>query len=126
MVYDLIVSQLSKNDKVEDIVRKFGTHVVTSSNLGGKLDYYFTLSQDIKTEIEKVVTSINVKILFFKSSSTTVDEKTWTEIKKDFQGNFVVTGGGDSGTILNRQMKSMLPKENLLLTQHYLKMVFVF
>lgn len=75
-----------KNDKVEDIVRKFGTHVVTSSYLGGKLDYYFTVSQDIKTEIEKVVTTINVKILFFKSSSTTVDEKTWTEIKKISKG----------------------------------------
>lgn len=47
---------------------------------------------------------------YFQSSSTTVDEKTWTEIKKDFQGNFVVTGGGDSGTILNRQMKEYASK----------------
>lgn len=92
-------------DNAQDIVRKFGTHLITSSTLGGKLDYYFTVSQAVKTTVEKLVATINVKILFIKTSTSIVDENTWTEIKKDFKGSFIVTGGGQAGMLLNQELK---------------------
>lgn len=94
-----------RNDTPKDIVKKFGTHLVTQACLGGKLDYYFTVSTDVTTEVEKIITAINVKVLFFKKSHTWVDEEVWTDVKKDFVGNFVVTGGGLAGERLNSQLK---------------------
>ena len=93
-------------DSPEDIVRKFGTHLVTTAELGGKLDYYFTVSQTVKTEVERIITHINVKVLFIKKSWTEVDEKTWTEIKRDFQARYQVTGGGQIGQTLNAKLKA--------------------
>lgn len=97
-------------DSASEIVRKFGTHLITKSCLGGKLDYYFTVSTDVTTEIEKIITTINAKLLFFKTSHTWVDEKVWSEVKKDFQGNFIVTGGGVTGDYLNAQLKKYAAK----------------
>lgn len=92
------------NDTPAEFVRKFGTHLITSSTLGGKLDYYFTLSQSVKTEIETVVTYVQVKILFIKKSWTEVDQSVWTTIERDFKARFHVTGGGDAGQRLNDQL----------------------
>ena len=94
-----------KKDSPQDFVRKFGTHLITRSTLGGKLDYYFTLSQSVKTEIERVVTYVQVKILFIKKSWTDVDESVWTEVKRDFQARFQVAGGGDAGKRLSDKLQ---------------------
>ncbi len=99
-----------KRDTPAEIVRKFGTHVVTASYLGGKLDYYFTVSQSVKTEVERIITCINVKVLCFKKSWTNVDENVWTEMKSDFQSNYEVTGGGMAGETLNRQLHDRAAK----------------
>lgn len=89
----------------EKFVQCYGTHLIVSADLGGKLDYYFTLSQNITTETEKVITTITVKVLFFKTSASTVDENTWTEIKKDFKGNMYVAGGGEYAERLNKEFQ---------------------
>lgn len=89
----------------KDFVQRFGTHLITTSILGGKLDYYFTVSQTVKTEVERIITHINVKLLFFKKSWTEVDEKTWTDIQRDFQARYEVTGGGKIGQTLNEKLK---------------------
>jgi len=102
--------QSVKNDTPENFVKKFGTHVVVSSVLGGKLDYYFTVSQDVKTETEGIITTVNVKVLCWESSSSSVDERSWTEIKKDFIGNFVVAGGGAVADKLNYEFKTHASK----------------
>ena len=94
-----------KNNPPQDIVRKFGTHVVTASYLGGKLDYYFTVTQNTKTTVEQISTTINVKVLFISTSASIVDEKTWQEVKKSFEGNFNVSGGGDAGIRLNSELQ---------------------
>lgn len=99
-----------RQDNAEEFVRKYGTHLITTSYLGGKLDYYFTVSQDVKTSTEQIVTTINVKLLWFKKSSTTVDEKVWTEIKKDFEGQFHVSGGGEYGKRLNEEFDKYVSK----------------
>ncbi len=90
----------------EEFVKKYGTHLVTSSTLGGKLDYYFTISQKVRTEIERIITHINVKILFIETSTTTIDEKTWTDIQRDFKARYQVSGGGNVGIELNNQLRS--------------------
>lgn len=98
--------QLSvRNDSPQEIVRKFGSHFIIQSCLGGKLDYYFTVSTDLTTEVEKVITAINAKILCFKTSHTWVDEKVWTDVQRDFQGNFKVSGGGLTGDRLNNELQ---------------------
>ena len=94
-----------KNNTPQDIVRKFGTHVVTASYLGGKLDYYFTVTQNTKTTVEQISTTINVKVLFISTSASIVDEKTWQEVKKSFEGYFNVSGGGDAGIRLNSELQ---------------------
>lgn len=99
-----------RQDNAEEFVRKYGTHLITTSYLGGKLDYYFTVSQDVKTSTEQIVTTINVKLLWFKKSSTTVDEKVWTEIKRDFEGQFHVSGGGEYGKRLNEEFDKYVSK----------------
>ena len=93
------------SDSPKEIVRKFGTHLVTNASLGGKLDYYFTVSQNVTTTVEKMVATINVKILFISASASIVDENTWTEIKKDFEGSFEISGGGDAGDRLNKEFE---------------------
>ena len=94
-----------KKDNAEEFVRKYGTHLITTSYLGGKLDYYFTVSQDVKTTTEQLITTINVKILWFKKTSTTVDEKVWSEVKKDFEGQFHASGGGEYGKRFNEELE---------------------
>ena len=99
-----------KNDSPADIVKKFGTHVVIHSNLGGKFDYYFTVSSDINEKVEKLVTTVSAKVLGFKKSATAVDEDTWEDIKRDFKGNFHVEGGGVHGTKLNNALSECITK----------------
>ena len=99
-----------KNDTPQAFVEKYGTHLVVSSTLGGKLDYYFTLSKSVTTEIEKLVTTINVKILFIKKQWQTVDENVWTTMKQSFQANYHVTGGGDAGEKLNMELQENASK----------------
>lgn len=89
----------------QDFVSKFGTHVIITSFLGGKFDYYFTVDQKVKTEVERIVTHINVKILFIKKSWTEVEESTWTEIQRDFKARYQVTGGGKLGIELNEKLR---------------------
>lgn len=95
------VSTLKKGGSVKEFVNKYGTHFIWDSTLGGKFDWYFTVSQDIKETVEKIVVTITVKLLFWKSTTTSVDEKMWTEIKKDFIADFEVSGGGKNGEALN-------------------------
>lgn len=102
--------QAVRNLSPAEIVGKFGTHFISSANLGGKLDYYFSVSSDITTEVEKIVTTLNVKLLFFKKSQTWVDEKVWTDVKTSFQGSFKVRGGGTIGDQLNNQFKQYADK----------------
>lgn len=106
-----------KNGTPAKIVKDYGTHLVKTSHLGGKLDYYFTVSSSVKETVEKMVTTINLKLLFFKKTATSVDEKLWTEIKKDFKGEFKVTGGGARGERLNQQLKEYASKGEPLLDQ---------
>lgn len=93
--------QSVSKDTPAELVRKYGTHLVRSATLGGKLDYYFTVSKTVSTEVEKIVTDINVKVLFVKKSWTEVDEDVWQEVQKDFIGEFQVTGGGSAAVALN-------------------------
>lgn len=97
-----------KNDTPADLVKKFGTHLIVVSDLGGKFDYYFTLSSDVKEKIESLVTTVSVKILGFKKNSTSVNEKTWTDVKRDFKGKFYVEGGGIYGTRLNNALNECI------------------
>jgi hypothetical protein len=83
-----------------EFVRRYGTHVVKRSSLGGKLDYYFTFSKDVKETVETVTLTVTVKVLGIKKSASTVKEKTWSDIKEDFIGNFRVSGGGKKGVEL--------------------------
>jgi len=98
------------NYSPEVFVQKFGTHLIVRSTLGGKLDYYFTLSQSVKTEIETVVTYVQVKVLFIKKSWTDIDQNVWTEIQRDFKGRFHVTGGGEAGQRLEAQLEKTTNK----------------
>ena len=104
------VNNLKKGGSVKDFVKKYGTHFIWNSTLGGKFDWYFTVSQDIKESVEKIVTTVTVKLLFWKSSSTSVDEKAWAEIKKDFIAEFKVTGGGKTGEGLNAALQATASK----------------
>lgn len=104
------VIDLKKGGSIEDFVKKYGTHFIWSSSLGGKFDWYFTVSQDVNNITEKIVTTISAKLLFWKSSTTSVDEKSWNEIKKDFIASFKVSGGGDKGKALNEALQSTASK----------------
>ena len=96
------------------IVNKYGTHLVTTSALGGKLDYYFTLSQSVKTEVEQLVTTIQVKVLFVKKSSTSVEEHVWQEIKTDFEASFQLRGGGAIGEKLSKKLQDLSDNGTML------------
>ena len=87
------------------IVEKYGTHLIIASSLGGKFDYYFTISQDVKESIENVITTINVKIFGFKKSSSVNHEKIWLDVKQDFYASYHVQGGGDAGKKLEKALK---------------------
>ena len=93
------------NDTPADFVRKYGTHIVTSTTLGGKLDYWFTVSKSVSSTVEQIITEINVRVLFIKKSWTTVSEDSWEEVQKDFIGNFHVAGGGTAGVALDNAFK---------------------
>lgn len=100
------VSDLKKGGSVKEFVNKYGTHFIWNSTLGGKFDWYFTVNQDIKETAEKIVIAVTVKLLFWKKTSTSVDEKLWAEVKKDFIADFEVTGGGDKGRDLNAALRA--------------------
>jgi hypothetical protein len=100
------ITALKKGGSIKDFVNKYGTHFIWNSTLGGKFDWYFTVSQGVKETSEKIVTTVTVKLLFWKKTSTSVDEKLWTEVKTDFIAEFEVTGGGESGKILNDALKA--------------------
>ena len=95
------IESVKNGGSVNDMIKKYGTHFIWNSTLGGKFDWYFTVSQQIKESAEKIVATITVKILFWKKTSTSVEEKIWKEVKKDFIANFEVTGGGNKGKVLN-------------------------
>ncbi len=80
-----------------EFVKTYGTHLIQRSFLGGKMDYYFTVSNDIKEKVETITLTVSVKFLGIKKSSSSVKENTWIDIKKDFIGNFYVKGGGGVG-----------------------------
>lgn len=104
------INALKNGGSVKDFVNKYGTHFIWNSTLGGKFDWYFTVNQDIKETAEKIVVTVTVKLLFWKKTSTSVDEKLWTEVKKDFIANFEVTGGGEKGKNLNEALKATASK----------------
>ena len=104
------IDALKNGGSVKDFVNKYGTHFIWNSTLGGKFDWYFTVNQDIKETAEKIVVTVTVKLLFWKKTSTSVDEKLWTEVKKDFIADFEVTGGGEKGKNLNEALKATASK----------------
>ena len=94
-----------------DIVRKYGTHWVSRAWLGGRMDYYFTVSQSVKASAESIALTVTVKFLCWSASaSTSVSEKTWSEIQQDFEGNFEVSGGGTAGDVLNKALADAMKK----------------
>ncbi len=103
LTHDFIaaIESVKKGGSVNDLIKKYGTHLIWNSTLGGKFDWYFAVSQQIKESAEKIVATITVKILFWKKTATSVEEKIWQEVKKDFIGSFEVTGGGNKGKALN-------------------------
>ena len=104
------IDALKNGGSVKDFVNKYGTHFIWNSTLGGKFDWYFTVNQDIKETAQKIVVTVTVKLLFWKKTSTSVDEKLWTEVKKDFIADFEVTGGGEKGKNLNEALKATASK----------------
>ncbi len=101
------VNKLKKNKiSTQDFVKKYGTHFINETYLGGKFDWYFTVSQDIKETVETIITTVSVKLLFWSSSTTTVNQEVWQEIQKDFTGSFIVTGGGEKGKKLNAALQT--------------------
>lgn len=104
------INTLKRGGSVKDFVNKYGTHLICNSVLGGKFDWYFTVNQDVKETTERIVTTLSFKLLFWKKTSTSVDEKLWKEIKKDFIADFEVTGGGEKGKNLNNALKATANK----------------
>lgn len=91
-------------------ISRYGTHMVTHSYLGGKFDYWFTVSQDVKETTETIALTVTVKFLGLKKSATSVSEDTWKDIKKDFIGSFKVSGGGKPGRTLNDSLNNTVNK----------------
>lgn len=87
-------------------ISRYGTHIMTHSYLGGKFDYWFTVSQDVKETTETIALTVTVKFLGLKKSATSVSEDTWKDIKKDFIGRFTVSGGGKPGQTLNDSLNN--------------------
>lgn len=85
----------------EEFVKKYGTHVITSSGLGGKLDFYMTVAQDIKETVERITLTVSVRFLCWKATATSVDEKLWNSISQSLTGRYYCAGGGAVGAQLN-------------------------
>lgn len=100
------IDELKKGGSPKDFVNKYGTHFIWNSTLGGKFDWYFTVSQEVKETVEQLILTITVKLLFWKKTSTSVDEKVWKDIKKDFIAYFEVSGGGAKGKELNSALQA--------------------
>lgn len=97
-----------RNDSPKEFVRKYGTHLIVNSSLGGKLDYYFSVKSDVTTETSAIITTVTAKFLFWNKTWTSKEEKIWQEVKSEFEGNFYVTGGGEYEQKLNREFKYCL------------------
>lgn len=104
------INEVKKGGSPKAFVNRYGTHFIWNTTLGGKFDWYFTISNEIKETVERLVTTITVKLLFWKKTSTSVDEKIWQEVKKDFIAYFEVTGGGDKGKMLNSALQATASK----------------
>ncbi len=91
-------------------VQNYGTHLVTSSALGGKLDYYMTVSQDIKETVERITLTVSVKFLCWSASTTHVDENVWTSIKQSLTGRYYCAGGGSKGLELSKLLDRTVNK----------------
>lgn len=77
----------------KQFVKEYGTSVITTAYLGGRLDYSLSIVTTKTTNIETTVTSTQKK-LFGKSSSMTEEEvKISTQISTDYDCNYTVRGG---------------------------------
>lgn len=92
-----------KKDSPKELVRKFGTHLIISSQLGGKLEYYLSIAKTVNTDIETVINTVSTKLLFYNKTSQSVSEKVWQQIKEEFEGNISVDGGAEEGVRLNQE-----------------------
>lgn len=97
-----------KVEETKDFVRKYGTHLVVSSFLGGRLDYFFSVSNEVTTETTELITSVTAKFLFWKKQWTSKEQKIWQEVKSEFEGNFYVAGGGYYEQMLNAKFKDCI------------------
>ena len=76
-----------------EFINRFGTDVVLTAWLGGRLDYTTTIKKTTTTEIEQVVTT-TYKKLFKKSSTMTEEEKKFSEkVAIDYECTSHVKGG---------------------------------
>lgn len=91
-----------EQDSPYEIIRKFGTDLIISSNLGGRLEYYFTADCTALTNVEHVITTIQAKVLWWEVSTSVDVESTWHSVQNSFDGRFSVIGGGVYGTQLNQ------------------------
>ena len=101
-----------RDDSPKELVQKFGTHIITVSTLGGKLNYYFSYSRKVTTEVETVIKTVQAKVLFVKKTWTSKDEKVWSEISESFKSSYDVSGGGAIGNELRRQLEQSAKKGN--------------
>lgn len=101
-----------KNDSPKELVQKFGTHIITVSTLGGKLNYYFSYSRKVTTEVETVIKTVQAKVLFVKKTWTSKDEQVWSEISESFKASYDISGGGSVGDELRRQLELSTSKGN--------------
>ena len=101
-----------RDDSPKELVQKFGTHIITVSTLGGKLNYYFSYSRKVTTEVETVIKTVQAKVLFVRKTWTSKDEKVWSEISESFKSSYDVSGGGAIGNELRRQLEQSAKKGN--------------
>lgn len=90
----------------QNFIQKYGTDVVLTAWLGGRLDYTTTIKKTTTTEIEQVVTT-TYKKLFKKSSSMSEEEKRFSEkIQTDYDCTCDVKGGNTDG--LDKEIESKI------------------
>lgn len=99
-----------RDDSPREFVKKYGTHIIVNSSLGGKLDYFFSVKNDVTTETSAIVTAVTAKFLFWNKTWTSKEEKIWQQVKSEFEGHFYVTGGGAYEQKLNSEFKYCLAK----------------